>query len=96
MRRLACRAWAPSRWLWATCSCMRPSCRWSCYSFNDNRLASVWGSFSLQAYGLLFADEQLRGAAWLSLKIALLAGAAATCLAPSPASASRASVACHR
>ncbi|HVZ45166.1 MAG TPA: ABC transporter permease subunit [Ramlibacter sp.] len=50
------------------------------YSFNDNRLATVWGSFSFAAYGQLFADEQLRGAALLSLRIALLSGAAATVL----------------
>lgn len=50
------------------------------YSFNDNRLASVWGRFSLRAYGQLFGDTQLRSAALLSLEIALLAGAAATVL----------------
>ncbi len=50
------------------------------YSFNDNRLASVWGTFSFKAYGLLFADEQLKSAALLSLKIALLTGFSATIL----------------
>lgn len=50
------------------------------YSFNDNRLASVWGHFSLKAYSTLLADEQLRGAALLSLKIALLTGISATVL----------------
>jgi putrescine transport system permease protein len=50
------------------------------YSFNDNRLATVWGSFSVKAYGQLFADEQLRSAALLSLRIALLTGVSATVL----------------
>jgi putrescine transport system permease protein len=50
------------------------------YSFNDSRLASVWGGFGVQAYSNLFADEQLRSAALLSLKIALLTGVSATAL----------------
>ena len=48
------------------------------YSFNDNRLASVWGHFSFQAYGQLLADSQLRSAALLSLEIGLLTGLSAT------------------
>lgn len=50
------------------------------YSFNDNRLASVWGHFSFQAYGQLLADSQLRSAALLSLEIGLLTGLSATVL----------------
>jgi putrescine transport system permease protein len=50
------------------------------YSFNDNRLASVWGHFSFRAYAQLFADGQLRSAALLSLEIGLLTGTAATLL----------------
>lgn len=50
------------------------------YSFNDNRLASVWGTFSFKAYVELFHDDQLGAAALLSLRIALLSGVAATVL----------------
>jgi putrescine transport system permease protein len=50
------------------------------FSFNDSRLASVWGEFSFRAYGLLMADEQLQSAALLSLEIALLTAFSATVL----------------
>ena len=39
-------------------------------SFNASRLVSVWGGFSLKWYGELFANDQLLGAAWLSVKVA--------------------------
>ncbi len=42
------------------------------YSFNKSRLVTVWGGFSTQWYGRLFANEQILSAAWLSLKIAAI------------------------
>lgn len=41
------------------------------YSFNDSRLANVWGGFSLRWYRALLTDEQVLTAAWLSLRIAI-------------------------
>jgi putrescine transport system permease protein len=40
------------------------------YSFNKSRLVTVWAGFSTEWYGRLFENEQILGAAWLSLKIA--------------------------
>jgi putrescine transport system permease protein len=40
------------------------------YSFNDSRLVTVWGGFSMRWYGELFNNESLISAAWLSLRIA--------------------------
>ncbi|HKE92885.1 MAG TPA: ABC transporter permease subunit [Povalibacter sp.] len=40
------------------------------YSFNKSRLVTVWGGFSTEWYGKLFANQQILNAAWLSLKIA--------------------------
>ncbi len=40
------------------------------FSFNSNRLVTVWSGFSTQAYADLFADPQMLGAAWLSFQIA--------------------------
>lgn len=40
------------------------------YSFNKSRLVTVWGGFSTEWYARLFSNEQILGAAWLSLKIA--------------------------
>ncbi len=42
------------------------------YSFNDSRLATVWGGFSTRWYSALFENEQILGAALLSLEIALV------------------------
>ena len=50
------------------------------FSFNKSRLATVWGGFSAQWYGKLFANEQVLNAAWLSLRIALLSATFATIL----------------
>ena len=50
------------------------------YSFNSSRLATVWAGFSTQWYGELFRDEQLLGAAWISLKIAFWTACAAMVL----------------
>jgi len=40
------------------------------YSFNENRLATVWSGFSLKWYGRLLQNDQMLGAAWVSIKIA--------------------------
>jgi putrescine transport system permease protein len=43
------------------------------YSFNDSRLATVWGGFSTRWYGELLKNEQILDAALLSLRIAFTA-----------------------
>jgi len=48
------------------------------YSFNDSRLATVWGGFSTRWYGELLRNEQVLDAALLSLRIAVLAATLAT------------------
>jgi putrescine transport system permease protein len=50
------------------------------YSFNDSRLVSVWGGFSLRWYGELLRNEQIIDAALLSLRIAAISATAATVL----------------
>ena len=50
------------------------------FSFNKSRLATVWGGFSLEWYGKLFANAQILKAALLSLEIALLSATLATIL----------------
>ncbi|MFO1085474.1 MAG: ABC transporter permease subunit [Reyranellaceae bacterium] len=47
------------------------------YSFNESRLVTVWGGFSLKWWGALFANEAMLSAAWLSLRIALVSASAA-------------------
>ncbi len=48
------------------------------YSFNDSRLATIWGGFSTRWYGELFRNEQVLDAAFLSLRIAITAATLAT------------------
>lgn len=48
------------------------------YSFNDSRLATVWGGFSTRWYGELLKNEQVLDAALLSLRIAFTAATLAT------------------
>jgi len=50
------------------------------YSFNDSRLATVWGGFSTRWYGELFRNEQILEALALSLKIAVTSATLATIL----------------
>ncbi len=50
------------------------------YSFNESRLATVWSGFSFKWYGELLRDEQMLGAAWISIKIAFLTASAAVVL----------------
>ena len=48
------------------------------YSFNDSRLLSVWGGFSLRWYGELLRNEAVIEAALLSLRIAVVSASVAT------------------
>jgi len=50
------------------------------YSFNESRLVTVWGGFSTKWYGELLRNEQILGAAWLSVKIATVNATAAVVL----------------
>ena len=42
------------------------------YSFNDSRLASVWGGFTFKWYGEIVNDREVKEGLWLSLKIAAM------------------------
>ena len=42
------------------------------FSFNDSRLVTVWGGFSLRWYGELLNNELLLDAAWVTLRIAVV------------------------
>ena len=44
------------------------------YSFNASRLVTVWGGWSTQWYSVLSHDSALLGAAWLSVRLALITG----------------------
>ncbi len=50
------------------------------YSFNDSRIATIWGGFSTRWYGELFRNEQVLDAALLSLRVALTSATLATLL----------------
>lgn len=50
------------------------------YSFNESRLATVWGGFSTKWYVSLFSNRQVGAALWLSLQIALISASVATVL----------------
>jgi putrescine transport system permease protein len=50
------------------------------YSFNDSKLATVWGGFSTRWYGELFRNDQILDAAFLSLRIAATSATIATVL----------------
>lgn len=49
-------------------------------SFNASRLTTVWTGFSWRWYAVLWADQPLMSAAWLSLRIAAAAATGATAL----------------
>ena len=40
------------------------------YSFNDSRLVTLWGGFSLRWYEEMLADEQLLESAWVTVRVA--------------------------
>jgi len=48
------------------------------YSFNDSRLVTLWGGFSLRWYRSLAQDGEILGAAMLSLQIAVISATVAT------------------
>ena len=48
------------------------------YSFNDSRIATIWGGFSTRWYGELLRNEQILDAAFLSLRIAFTSATLAT------------------
>jgi putrescine transport system permease protein len=50
------------------------------YSFNDSRLVSVWGGWSLRWYRELFRDEAMLAAAWTSVRIGAVSATIATVL----------------
>lgn len=50
------------------------------YSFNDSKLATVWGGFSTRWYGELLRNDQVLDAAFLSLRIAATSATFATVL----------------
>src|ERR1700678_4031079 len=50
------------------------------YSFNDSRLVTVWGGWSVRWYGELLADAPLIESAWISVRLALISATAATIL----------------
>ncbi|MFC7703868.1 ABC transporter permease subunit [Plastorhodobacter daqingensis] len=50
------------------------------FSFNESRLVTVWGGFSTRWYAQLFRDPQILGAAWISLKVAVISASVAVVL----------------
>ena len=50
------------------------------YSFNDSRLATVWGGFSVKWYGRLLQNDAVIDAALLSVRIAAVSATTATVL----------------
>lgn len=50
------------------------------YSFNDSRIATVWGGFSTRWYGELLKNQQILDAALLSLQVAFTSATFATIL----------------
>jgi len=47
------------------------------FSFNESRLVTVWGGFSTKWYGALLENQQIIGAALLSLRIAAISATVA-------------------
>ncbi|HMM76481.1 MAG TPA: ABC transporter permease subunit [Gammaproteobacteria bacterium] len=50
------------------------------FSFNKSKLVTVWGGFSTRWYESLMRNEQILGAAWLSVKIAATSASLAVVL----------------
>lgn len=50
------------------------------YSFNENRLVTVWSGFSTKWYGELFRDQQMIDAAWISIQVAFWTACASVVL----------------
>lgn len=49
-------------------------------SFNESKLVTVWSGFSAKWYGELLHDDQVLGAAWISIKIAAISATLAVVL----------------
>ena len=50
------------------------------YSFNDSRLVTVWGGWSLRWYREFFNDKAMIEASWMSLRVAVTSATIATVL----------------
>lgn len=50
------------------------------FSFNAGKLVTVWSGFSTRWYAALFADQQLMGAAWVTIRVGLISATVATVL----------------
>ncbi|MDI1261678.1 MAG: ABC transporter permease [bacterium] len=50
------------------------------YSFNESRLVTVWGGWSLRWYHEFFNDRAMLDAAWMSLRVAAVSATVATLL----------------
>lgn len=50
------------------------------FSFNESRLVTVWGGFSLKWYGEMLRNRQLMDAAWVTVRIALVSATLALVL----------------
>lgn len=50
------------------------------YSFNESRLVTVWAGFSTRWYVELLDNDQLMGAAWVTIRLALVSATVATVL----------------
>lgn len=50
------------------------------FSFNDSKMVTLWGGFTLKWYGVLFRDNEVIDGFVLSLKIALLTASASVVL----------------
>ena len=55
------------------------------FSFNDNRSVAVWTHFSTDWYVSAFHNEEIRAAAWISLKLAFVATIVSTVFATAAA-----------
>jgi putrescine transport system permease protein len=60
-------------WMWAGFAFLYiPILSLIIFSFNSNKLVTVWAGFSTKWYGVLLRNQQILDAAWLSLKIAFV------------------------
>ena len=50
------------------------------YSFNESKLVTVWGGWSLKWYAELWSNQGLLDAAWISIKVAVISSTIATVL----------------
>jgi putrescine transport system permease protein len=50
------------------------------YSFNESKLVTVWAGFSTKWYGELMGNQAFLGAAWVTLKVAVISSTLATVL----------------